>query len=141
VNGLRYMTVGGVIPPGGVVLDITPASDQLVVEAHLSPDDIDVVHLQLPARVRLSAYKARWYFALKGEVTQISSDTFKDDKTGRSHYKVRVEIPESELQSIDKVALVPGMLAQVEIVTGERSALRYIFDPIINSMQRAFKEK
>ena len=141
VNGLRFMTLGGVIPPGGVVLDVTPTSDQLVVEAQLSPDDIDVVQIKLPVRVRLSAYKARWYFALKGQVTQISSDTFKEEKTGRPYYKVRVEIPESELKSVNKLALVPGMLAQVEIVTGERSALRYLFDPIINSVQRAFKEK
>lgn len=141
VNGLRFMTVGGVIPPGGVVLDVTPASDQLVVEALLSPDDIDVVQNNMPVRVRLSAYKARWYFALHGQVTQISSDTFKNEKTGQSHYRVRVEIPESELKSVNKLALVPGMLAQVEIVTGERSMLRYLFDPIINSMQRAFKEK
>jgi len=141
VNGLRFMTVGGVIPSGGVVLDITPASDQLVVEAHLSPDEIDNVRVKLPARVRLSAYKARWHFALKGTVTQISSDTFKDERTGVSFYKVRVEIPESELQGADRVALVPGMLAQVEFVAGQRSVLRYILDPVIHSFQRAFMEK
>lgn len=141
VNGLRYHTVGGVIPPGGTVMDVTPASDQLVVEAMLSPDDIDVVRPGLPARVRLTAYKARRYFSLKGTVKQISSDTFKDDKSGRSAYKVRVEILDSELKSVDRLALVPGMLAQVEIVTGERTALRYLLDPAIDSIYRAMKEK
>lgn len=141
VNGLRYHTVGGVIPPGGTVMDVTPASDQLVVEAMLSPDDIDVVRPGLPARVRLTAYKARRYFSLKGTVKQISSDTFKDDKSGRSAYKVRVEILDSELTGVDRLALVPGMLAQVEIVTGERTALRYLLDPVIDSIYRAMKEK
>ena len=141
VNGLRYSTIGGVISPGGIVMDVTPASDQLVVEALLSPDDIDVVRPGLPARVRLTAYKARRYFSLKATVKQVSADTFKDEKTGRSAYKVRVEIFDTELDSADRLALVPGMLAQVEIVTGERSALRYLLDPVIDSFHRAMKEK
>jgi HlyD family type I secretion membrane fusion protein len=141
VNGLRFTTVGGVIPPGGVLMDVTPLSDQLVVEAHLSPDDIDVVHQGLPARVRLTAYKVRRYFSLKGTISQVSPDTFKDDKSGHSYYKVRVEIPDSELVTVDRMVLVPGMLAQVEIVTGERTALRYLVDPVIASLHRAMKEK
>jgi HlyD family type I secretion membrane fusion protein len=141
VNGLRFTTIGGVVPPGGVMLDVTPSSDQLVVEAHLSPDDIDVVHPDLPARVRLTAYKARRHFSLKGKVTQISSDTFKDDRSGRSYYKIRVEIPDSELQGVDRMTLVPGMLAQAEVVTGERSAFRYLIDPVVESFHRAMKEK
>lgn len=141
VNGLRYMTIGGVIPPGGLIMEVTPSSEKPVVEAHLSPDDIDVVHTGLPARIRLSAYKARWHFALKGSVTSISSDTFKDDKTGHSYYKVQVEIPEAELNRSDRTLLVPGMLAQVEIITGERSALRYLLDPLIESFQRSMKEE
>lgn len=141
VNGLRFTTLGGVIPPGGALMEVTPASDQLVVEAMLSPDDIDVVRPDMPARVRLTAYKARRYFSLKGIVRSVSPDTFKDEKAGRSSYKVRVEIPESELTNVDRLALVPGMLAQVEIVTGERSALRYLFDPVIDSFHRAMKEK
>lgn len=141
VNGLRYTTVGGVVAPGGVILDVTPSSDQLLVEGRLSPDDIDVVHQGLPARVRLTAYKARRHFSLKGTVTQVSSDTFRDDKSGRSFYKIRVEIPDSELHTVAPMTLVPGMLAQVEVVTGERSALRYLIDPVVESFHRAMKEK
>ena len=141
VNGLRYTTLGGVVPPGGTLLEVTPVSDQLVVEAQLSPDDIDVVRPGLPARVRLTAYKVRRHFTLKGTVVQVSPDTFKDEKNGRSYYKIRVEIPESELGAVDRMSLVPGMLAQAEIVTGERSALRYLFDPVVDSFHRAMKEK
>ena len=141
VNGLRFTTIGGVVPPGGQILDITPSSDQLVVEAQLAPDDIDVVHAGLPARVRLTAYKVRRYFTLKGTVTQVSSDTFKEERSGRSYYKVRVEVPDEELRNAGGMTLAPGMQAQVEIVTGERSALRYLLDPVIESTHRAMKEK
>lgn len=141
VNGLRYTTVGGVVPPGGAIMEVTPSSKRLLVEARLLPDDIEAVHVGLPARVRLSAYKTRWHFALKGNVTSVSPDTFKDEKAGRSYYRVQVEIPDTELGTTDKTILVPGMLAQVEIVTGERSALRYLLDPVIDSFGRAMKEK
>ena len=141
VQGLRFTTVGGVIPPGGQILEVTPSSDRLVVEAQLAPDFIDVVRNGLPARVRLTAYKVRRHFTLKGTVTQVSSDTFKEERTGRSYYKVRVEVPDSELQEAGGMTLAPGMLAQIEIVTGERSALRYLLDPVIDSAHRAMKEK
>lgn len=141
VNGMRYTTVGAVIPPGGVIMEITPSTEQLVVEARLSPDDIDVVRSGLDARVRLTAYKVRRHFTLKGHVRQVSSDTFKDEKSGLSYYKLQVEIPDTELQGVDKMTLIPGMLAQVEVVTGERTALRYLLDPVVDSMHRAMKEK
>ena len=141
IHSLRFTTLGGIVPPGGVVLEVTPEAEQLVVEAHLSPDDIDMVRVGLPARVRLTAYKARRHFTLKAVVTQVSSDVFHDDKTGRSYYKVRVEIPDEELRNTDRMVLVPGMLAQAEIVTGERTALRYLLDPMIDSFHRGMKEK
>ncbi len=141
VQGLKYTTVGGVVPAGGQILDITPSSDRLVVEAQLAPDYIDVVRAGLPARVRLTAYKVRRYFTLKGTVTQVSSDTFKDEKNGRSYYKVRVEVPDEELHAAGGMTLAPGMQAQVEIVTGERTALRYLLDPLVDSVNRSMKEK
>ena len=106
-----------------------------------APDFIDVVRPGLPARVRLTAYKVRRHFTLQGTVTQVSPDTFKEERTGRSYYKLRVEVPDAELQAAGGMTLAPGMLAQVEIVTGERSALRYLLDPLIDSAHRAMKEK
>lgn len=141
VHGLRFTTLGGVIPPGGVVVEVTPEDDPRVVEARLSPDDIDLVRPGLPAHVRLTAYKARRYFTLLGEVTQVSSNSFTEEKTGQSFYKVLVQIPDTELVSAGGMQLVPGMLAQVDIVTGERTALRYLLDPITDSFRRAMKEK
>ncbi len=141
VNNLRVTTLGGVIAPGGLILDVVPATEQFVIEARVSPDDIDVVSPGLEARVRLTAYKSRSHISLKGAVTQVSGSTFRDDQSqGRSFFKVRVEISPDELKKIDRGALTPGMLAQVEIIAGRRTALRYLFDPVLDSIRRAFRE-
>ena len=141
INNLKYVTLGGVIPPGGVILDIVPDSEELVIEAKIMPDDIDVVYAGLVTRVKLTAYKARSHITLIGKVVTVSGSTFKDETTqGRPYYKARIEIAPEELKKVDRGILTPGMLAQVDIVSGKRSALRYLFDPILDSVGRAFKE-
>jgi HlyD family secretion protein/epimerase transport system membrane fusion protein len=142
VNGLRFSTLGGVVAPGGVLLEIVPIGEQLVVEARLSPDDIDVVKSGLAAKVRLSAYKARSHVSLQGYVDQVSSTTFRDENSqGRSFYKLIVMIHPDQLKEIDYGPLAIGMLAEVEILIGRRSVLRYLFDPVSDSMRRAFREE
>jgi HlyD family type I secretion membrane fusion protein len=141
VNGLKYSTLGGVVPPGGALLDLVPVGEPLVVEARVLPDDIDVVHAGQTARVRLTAYKARSHISLVGTVKQVSASTMRDEASqGHPFYKAHVEIGPEELAKVDNGMLTSGMLAQVDIVAGKRSAMRYLFDPIIDSMQRAFKE-
>jgi len=141
VNNLRYATLGGVIPPGGGVLDLVPDSEELVIEARIMPDDIDVVYPGLETRVKLTAYKARSHITLKGKVITVSGSTFREEgSTGRTYYKARIEISPDELKKVDRGILTPGMLAEVDIVSGQRSALRYLFDPLFDSFARAFKE-
>ncbi len=141
INNLKYATLGGVIPPGGAILEIVPDSEELVIEAKIMPDDIDVVYPGLDTRVKLTAYKARSHITLKGRVVTVSGSTFKDETTqGRPYYKARIEIAPDELKKVDRGMLTPGMLAQVDIVSGKRSAMRYLFDPILDSFGRAFKE-
>lgn len=141
VNGLRYTTVGGVVPPGGALLDVVPDGEPLLVEARILPDDIDVVAPGREARVRLTAYKARSHITLLGTVVQVSGSTFRDEQPpGLSYYKARIEIGADQLAKVERGLLIPGMLAEVEIAAGQRSALRYLFDPIIDSFHRAFKE-
>ncbi len=143
VKGMRYTNAGAVIPPNGSVVDIVPDNEKLVVEAQISPDDIDVVHPGLDCYVRLTAYKARYFRSVKGKVERVSADAFKDTgaQAGRTYYRARIEIDESELKSLSKISLTPGMQAQVEIVLGSRSALRYLLDPIRESFSRAFREE
>ena len=141
VQQLRYTTVGGVVPPNGAVMDVVPMKDDLVVEARIAPDDIDVVTVGLPSRVRLTAYRPRTHIALHGTVTQVSADVVRDEKQqGRVWYTARIKIDDDPQLKKYHMVLVPGMLAQVEIVTGSRSVLRYLLDPLRVSAQRAFWE-
>jgi HlyD family type I secretion membrane fusion protein len=147
VKGMRYTNAGAVITPNSPVVDIVPDKERLVIEAQISPDDIDVVRPGLESYVRLTAYKARYHRSVKGKVTRVSADAYKESgaagtaQTGRVYYRARIEIDEGELKKLSGVHLTPGMQAQVEIVLGSRSALRYLFDPIRESFYRAFREE
>lgn len=141
VVGLKFHTVGGVISPGVPIMDIVPKDDRLVVEAQVLPQDIDEVHEGLIARVRLTPYKSRRIPPLEGKVTQVSADSFTDQKTGMSYYTARVEIDANFMKHLRNVELQPGMPADVLIVTGERTFLAYLLSPLSDSMYRAFREQ
>jgi len=143
VQDLRFKTIGGVIPPNGLVMEIVPLDKELLIEARVFPDDIDVVYPGLTSYVRLTAFKAREHFALQGEVARVSAGTFKDERTGDTYYKAIVRINSEELQKkqFNDVKLFPGMIATVDIVFGERTVMRYLLDPIIDSFRKAFKEQ
>ena len=141
VQQLRYTTVGGVVPPNGAIMDVVPMRDDMVVEARIAPDDIDVVVPGLLSRVRLTAYRSRTHIALHGKVTQVSADVVRDERQpGIVWYKARIKIDDDPQLKKYQMVLVPGMLVQVEIVTGTRSVLRYLMDPLLVSAQRAFWE-
>lgn len=141
IHAIKFNTIGSVVRAGEELMQIVPTNEHLVVEVKLSPDDIDSVHIGLRAYVRLSAYKQRDHNAVMGTVTEISPDTFKDPQLGISFYKAKIVIDEKELKEVEKMELHPGMLAQAEIVTGERNVLEYLIEPIVSSFQRAFKEE
>jgi len=144
VTGLKFHTTGGVIEPGTAIMDIVPQDDQLIVEAHVKPTDIDVVRPGLPARVVFSTYKTRITPKVPGIVTQVSADKFTDEHSTppSSYYIVRVEVDKHFLQTMKKpVELYPGMPADILIRTGERSFFSYLFQPISDSMNGAFREK
>ena len=142
INNLRYHTKGGVISPGAEILEIIPQDDKLIVEVRVNPQDIDVVVVGLDSKVRLSAYKSKAVPMLKGTVTNVSADSFEDQQSGTSFFIVRVKINEGELQKLEEdIRLYPGMPVESYIVTGSRTFLQYLFDPITISMRRAFREE
>ena len=141
VKGLRTMTLGAVIQPGGVLLDVVPVSGNMEVEAKVSPDDIDVVKIGASCRIRFTAYKARSHLSLHGTVKEVSAATFRDDKSGMSYYTALIEVKQDALAAGERVALQPGMLAEVEFASDSRSPLRYLADPLMQSFNRAFKEE
>lgn len=141
IHGLKFNTLGGVIKAGEDILQIVPQDEKLVVEAKIMPDDIDTVHIGLKAFVRISAYKQRTHNAVQGTVIDLSPNTFKDPATNMGFYKGLIEIDQTKLNEAQKMILQPGMLAQVEIVTGERSPIQYMIQPFIESFRKAFKEE
>lgn len=142
ITGLKYHTIGGVIAPGAPIMDIVPQDDELIIEAQVKPQDIDVVHQGMLARVRLTAFKVRRVPTLEGNVTYVSADRFVDEVTGIPYYLARIKIDREVLESVtDDVELYPGMPADVLIVTGARTVMSYLFDPITDTFDKAFKEQ
>jgi HlyD family type I secretion membrane fusion protein len=140
VMDLRMHTTGGVVNPGEPILDIVPADNALVIEAKVKPIDIDTVHTGRPAKVRLTAFKSRTTPLLNGKVIHVAADSQTDNRTGMAHYVAHVAIERGELERAGKLALYPGMPADVMIVTGRRTALDYLVTPVRDSFARAFRE-
>ena len=140
VLNLRYHTLGGVVPPGGEILDLVPEDDQLIIEAQVSPADIDTVHAGLKAKVALSAYKSRITPQLDGKVLQVSADALTDERTGLTYFAARIEVDRELLEKLDGVQLAPGMPAETFIETGRRTMLDYLIQPLTDSFRRAFRE-
>lgn len=135
----RVFTTGGVVAPGAPVLDIVPVTDSLTVEARVQPNDIDVVHAGLSARVRISVFRIAENPILTGTVQTVSADALIDEQTGASYYLARIKL--GDLSDLPKDAVLqPGMPAEVMIVTGERTALDYLVEPIRITLNRALRE-
>lgn len=139
ITDLQAHTVGGVIRPGDKIMDIVP-TDELLVQAAVSPQDIDVVTEGLEARVRLNAYKSRNTPMITGKVIYVSADRFENQQTGQSFYWARIKMNPDELAK-NKLRLTPGMPSDVLIITGERSLVAYLMAPITDSLQKAFREQ
>ena len=140
IVNLRVHTAGGVIAPGAPLLDIVPSGDALIIEARIDPGDIDVVHLGLLARVRLTAYNQRSSVPLDGRVVAVSADNIIDERSGQAYYLARIKLDQDPSEVMAGVMLYPGMQAEVMIVTGARTALDYILTPFSRSMDRALRE-
>ncbi len=142
VLDLAVHTLGAVIPPGGKILDIVPQNEKLLVEARVSPLDIDRVHLGQLAEVRFSAFKSRTTPKIEGKLIAVSADRLVDKEEKIPYYLARVEITPTGVQDLarQQLALVPGMPAEVLINTGERTLLQYLVDPIRNTFARSLIE-
>ena len=140
VVGLGVFTRGAVIAPGQRLMDIVPAGERLVVEARVAPIDIDSVAVGLPAQVRLTAFSLLTTPPLDGHVIRVSADAFSDERAGASWYEARIALDPGQ-PALDGLDLVPGMPAEVMIVTGDSTPLEYLLKPILASFGRALREE
>ncbi|MGP9684276.1 MULTISPECIES: HlyD family efflux transporter periplasmic adaptor subunit [unclassified Halomonas] len=143
VKDVEVTTTGGVIPPNGRLMTIVPLDDQLLIEARISPRDIAFIHPQQSASVKITAYDYSTYGGMEGEVVTISPDTVQDEVDPNIFYYrvfVRTESDSLENDTGTKFAIVPGMIATVDIRTGSKTVLEYLIKPM-NKAREAMRER
>lgn len=140
VMGMAMHTVGGVILPGHPILDIVPQQDELIIDAQVSPLDIDRVSIGLVAEVRFTAFKQAVTPVIEGKMIGLSADRLIEEKTGAPYYQAEIELTPESYRKMAHLELMPGMPVEVLIKTGERTAFEYLTKPIGNAFARAFIE-
>ena len=138
VNRLYVNTLGAVVQPGKEVVEIVPLDDLLVLEAKINPKDIAFLRPGLKAQVKFTAYDYAIYGSLEAVVDQIGADTVVDEQ-GNAYYMVRVHTIKPELG--EDLPIIPGMVAQVDIITGQKTLLTYLLKPILRAKAMAFRER
>jgi epimerase transport system membrane fusion protein len=141
VLDMKVHTIGGVVSAGTPLLDIVPESSDLVVEAHVSTNDIDRITLGKLTDIRFSAFNSATTPVIQGEVTRISADRLTDEKTGDGYYLVRVKVTDEGLKRLGDRKLQPGMPAEVLINAGERTMLEYLLKPARNMFAKSMIEE
>lgn len=141
IQSIEVKTIGGVVRPGEDIIKIVPKDDQLLVEARIRPSDIAFLYPGQPAVVKITAYDFSIYGGLKGEVVDISADTIQDEE-GNSFYRVRLRTYETELKRKGEVLpIIPGMVASVDILTGEKTVMQYLLKPFVKTLGNAMNER
>ncbi|WP_404802342.1 HlyD family efflux transporter periplasmic adaptor subunit [Brenneria izbisi] len=143
VKNIQVTTIGGVIPPNGQLMEIVPVDDRLLIEARLSPRDIAFIHPRQKALVKITAYDYAIYGGLDGVVESISPDTIQDEvKPEIFYYRVFIRTNQDYLQNKAgrHFAIVPGMIATVDIKTGEKTVMDYLIKPF-NRVKEALRER
>ncbi|PWK29712.1 HlyD family type I secretion periplasmic adaptor subunit [Pseudomonas sp. OV226] len=148
INNIRINTIGGVIQPGAEIMEVTPLDDTLLVETKVKPADVAFLHPGQDAMIKLSAYDFSTYGGLKGSVEHISPGALKDDEARNrpgaetTYYRVMVRTHGNSLTKggSQELRIIPGMTATVDILTGRKTMLDYLLQPILR-VQEAFHEK
>lgn len=143
VKDIEVTTIGGVVPPNGQLMQIVPLDEQLLIETRISPRDIAFIHPEQQAKVKITAYDYSIYGSLDGKVVTISPDTIQDEvKPEIFYYRVFIRTDSDVLRNKagKTFAIVPGMIATVDIRTGEKTVLNYLIKPL-NRAREALRER
>ena len=141
VNRVFFNSPGAVVSSGEVIAEIVPTKGKLLIEAFIDPKDIATIEPGQPAKISLTAYDPSKYGYLLGTLTKVSADTVFREETQSSAYSVNLSI-DTEIFESDSVpvSIVPGMIARVDIIRGERTILEYFWQPIAKMKDTAFRE-
>ncbi len=141
VNKVNTNTIGSVVKPGQDIIEIVPLGDNLLIEARLRPQDVAFVRPDQAASVKLTAYDYSIYGALDGKVERISADTITDEQS-ETFYRVIVRTEQNFLSlGTEQLPIIPGMVAQVDILTGKKTVLDYLLKPLTKVRYEALRER
>lgn len=142
VNDVQITTVGGFVSAGQQLMQIVPIGEKLLVEARIKPSDIAFIKVGDEANVKVTAYDFSIYGGLKGRVQQVSADSIYDEVERETYYTVLVETKRSYIEKAgQRFPIVPGMICNVEIITGRKSVLRYLLKPVAKAFGEAMTER
>lgn len=144
VKQIYQHTIGGVVKPGENIMEIVPLDDKLLIEAKIRPADIAFLRPGQKAIIKITAYDYSIYGGLGATLDYISADTIKDEKSkeGESFYRIVLRSEETMLvHNGQRLPIIPGMTASVEILTGKKSVLSYLLKPILKAQERALRER
>jgi len=138
IVGHKVHTPGGVIVPDEVLMDSVPDEEEPIVEARLSPRDIDVTRLGMDAMMRLAAFNQRHASPIAGRVISMSADQLTDPRKSSPYFLARLRV----IENLDArgIVMLPGMEVEVMIITNRQNAFANFMEPIANSLHRAFRE-
>jgi len=140
VHQLAVHTINGVIDPGQTLMLVVPENEDLMVEARVSAQSIDQIHVGQPVDIRFTAFDQRTTPDVGGEVTSIAPDIVKDERSGISYYPLRVKPNPESLARLEKIKLYPGMPAEVFIKRADRTVISYLTKPLSDQMQHVFRD-
>ncbi|WP_095107355.1 HlyD family type I secretion periplasmic adaptor subunit [Pseudomonas sp. Irchel 3E20] len=141
IKQLKVNTIGGVVQPGSDMVEIVPLEDNLLIEAKVRPQDVAFLHPGQKAMVKFSAYDYTIYGGLSAKLELIGADTITDDK-GNSFYLIQVRTDKNHLGGdVKPLLIIPGMVATVDIITGEKSVLDYLLKPVLKARTEAMRER
>ena len=141
VKGLITNTVGRVIQPGGIISEIVPVDEELIVEARIDPLDIGHIRKGQDAEIKITTYDFSRFGTIDGRVINISGSTFKD-KEGEVYYKAEISLDKNYVGNNQTTnPILPGMISEVSIAAGQRTVLEYLLKPIFQSLDSAFSER
>lgn len=141
VIDMTVHTIGGVVRPATPLLDIVPSISDLVIEAQVAPVDIDRIAIGKRADIRFGAFNSATTPVIEGQVSSVSADRMTNEKTGTAYYLVRVRVTQEGAQTLGERKLLPGMPADVLIITGQRTLLQYLMQPARNALSQSMIEE
>ena len=142
VNDVQVTTEGGFVQAGQKIMQVVPIGDKLLVEARVAPRDIAFIKVGDRANVKVTAYDFAIYGGLSGRVVQVAPDSIYDEATKEAYFTVVVETDAAFLKSGKRrLPITPGMICDVEVVTGKKSVLSYLFKPFLRARSEAFTER